>query len=487
MLGALVAPALAVDTSRPGVTVWSPSDGDSVYTVPAGVCSIAVSLIGGGGGSVPGKSHLAGAGGYLEFRMTVVAGQEFLVQAGGQGALQAGGHSGASPSGGGSVLGYGGGGASVLREGSTAQAPVLAVAGGGGGAGAGFQAVQGGDAGPTGAGGQDDTPGGGGGGGTAAAGGAGGVSTFETSTDGQPGAASLGGDAPDVAGGGGGGWFGGGSGAWAMGGSTHGGGGGAGSNHLVTDSRISQPFNRTMFPRENAQRPGRVLVSELPCSTPTLSAPTGPPTSQVPVDPAPDTVPPAVPTTTSAPTTTAAPTPTSTTASTTAPAPTAPVSPPAGPEGPAPVVPPVPPATPLTLTTDRGVITDIDPGQALTVMGTGFRPFSAATIVIYSTPVVLGTVTTDADGNFRTTVTVPTSLEAGAHSLVASGTAPDGTSRFLRMDVVMDGPAHASPPAPSGGPALAYTGAATVVPALIGVGLLAGGGGLLVAARRRAG
>ncbi|MPQ99771.1 LPXTG cell wall anchor domain-containing protein [Modestobacter sp. I12A-02628] len=157
----------------------------------------------------------------------------------------------------------------------------------------------------------------------------------------------------------------------------------------------------------------------------------------------------------------------------------------AAPTGPQrPVVPPTPPSTPLTLTTDRGAISTIDPGQALTVVGTGFRPFSLATIVIYSTPIVLGEVMTDAAGDFRTTVTVPASLEAGAHSLVASGTAPDGSSRYLRMDVVMDAPAPAA--VTDGGPQLAETGASIALPVLAGLGLLAAGAGLLVAARRRA-
>jgi hypothetical protein len=95
------------------------------------------------------------------------------------------------------------------------------------------------------------------------------------------------------------------------------------------------------------------------------------------------------------------------------------------------------PETPLTLTTDRGLITKASPGEEITVIGDGFLPFSTVTIVIHSTPTMLGQVTTDADGAFSQAVVVPADLEVGEHSLVAYGVDPDGEPHLLRMDVTV--------------------------------------------------
>jgi hypothetical protein len=153
-----------------------------------------------------------------------------------------------------------------------------------------------------------------------------------------------------------------------------------------------------------------------------------------------------------------------------------------------------PPSTPLTLTTTEGPLSRVEPGRTLTVVGSGFLPYSTATIVIYSTPQVLGTVLTDAGGNFTATVTVPADLQAGAHSLVASGVAPDGSVHALRMDVTVPGaaapagsPTSATGPAAAGpGKGLAHTGVDGVVPlALLGAVLVAAGAATVVVARRR--
>ena len=103
----------------------------------------------------------------------------------------------------------------------------------------------------------------------------------------------------------------------------------------------------------------------------------------------------------------------------------------------APQIPEAAPETPLTLTTDRGPITKASPGDELTVMGSGFLPFSTVTIVIHSTPTTLGQVTTDADGAFSQVVVIPPALEVGEHSLVAYGVDPDGEPHLLRMDVTV--------------------------------------------------
>ena len=153
------------------------------------------------------------------------------------------------------------------------------------------------------------------------------------------------------------------------------------------------------------------------------------------------------------------------------------------------------PATPpaadsrFQLTTDRGVITQAEPGQQIVVVGDGFLPGSTVFVIMYSTPVVLATPTVDADGSFRQAVTVPASLAAGEHTLVASGVDLAGDPRSLTMPVQVAG----APVPPVGTPVaapvadLAYTGTSTeVVPtALVGVAVLVLGAGLVVAGRRR--
>jgi hypothetical protein len=151
----------------------------------------------------------------------------------------------------------------------------------------------------------------------------------------------------------------------------------------------------------------------------------------------------------------------------------------------APIVPSSVPSTPLKLTTEQGTDTKLVVGEKVVVMGDGFMPFSTATVIIYSKPQVLATVVTDANGSFRVEVAVPAGLPAGTHSLVASGVAPDGTERFLRLDVTVDAAGNvAGKPASSGG-GLAYTGATPLVPALLGGATLVGGGLLVVVSRRR--
>jgi hypothetical protein len=164
----------------------------------------------------------------------------------------------------------------------------------------------------------------------------------------------------------------------------------------------------------------------------------------------------------------------------------------------APQVPATPPAdAPLTLTTTDGPITTATPGQQITVIGTGFLPYSTVTIAIYSTPVVLGTVTTDGSGAFSKLVTVPTDLAAGVHALVAYGVDPAGLAHAIRMDVTVAAavaPTPATPtsatPAAAAGPGtggLAYTGS-TFDPTPVVVGgsvLLLTGALLLVGLRRR--
>ena len=58
------------------------------------------------------------------------------------------------------------------------------------------------------------------------------------------------------------------------------------------------------------------------------------------------------------------------------------------------------------------------------VLGDGLKPNSAVRVELHSTPVLLGTGTTDANGSLRITVQMPHEVSAGTHHIVAIGTAP---------------------------------------------------------------
>jgi LPXTG-motif cell wall-anchored protein len=140
------------------------------------------------------------------------------------------------------------------------------------------------------------------------------------------------------------------------------------------------------------------------------------------------------------------------------------------------------PAAPATVPTKNGDLTlpagaksTVAPGKTVTVSGTGYAPFSTITLAIYSTPQVLTTVVTDASGNFTATVTVPAGLEAGNHTLVASGVDSSGTVRYVNLAVTVSSTGKAS---------LAYTGADVALPSIIGLVAVSLGGGLIFARRR---
>jgi hypothetical protein len=60
------------------------------------------------------------------------------------------------------------------------------------------------------------------------------------------------------------------------------------------------------------------------------------------------------------------------------------------------------------------------------VSGSNFPPSTPITVTLHSTPLVLGTPTTGADGSFSATFSVPCSVGSGAHTV--TGAAPSGQS-----------------------------------------------------------
>ncbi|MDQ2955681.1 MAG: fibronectin type III domain-containing protein [Actinomycetota bacterium] len=96
-----------------------------------------------------------------------------------------------------------------------------------------------------------------------------------------------------------------------------------------------------------------------------------------------------------------------------------------------------PTSAPTTLTTTQGVLTKVERSESITLIGAGFLPYSSVTIILYSSPVVLGTAVTDSHGDFTKQVTIPAVLSAGSHNLVATGVSPTGAVYQIRMPVTV--------------------------------------------------
>ena len=149
--------------------------------------------------------------------------------------------------------------------------------------------------------------------------------------------------------------------------------------------------------------------------------------------------------------------------------------------------------------------TSVAAGDSVTFSGTGFPADAALQIELRSTPVQLGTVTTDTSGAFRATLTVPADTTPGPHTLVVID--PDGveTATAITVTAAPDGgtPGTGQPATPGSGGvtapetgngstngtggmgSLATTGADSVPFVLAAALLLAAGIALVVRRRRR--
>jgi hypothetical protein len=80
-----------------------------------------------------------------------------------------------------------------------------------------------------------------------------------------------------------------------------------------------------------------------------------------------------------------------------------------------------------------------DAGDSLTVGASGFAPETEASVVIYSEPRQLGTLFADAQGNIQATVSLPTDLESGNHTLVITGSDKDGNLISVKFGLIVFG------------------------------------------------
>jgi len=102
----------------------------------------------------------------------------------------------------------------------------------------------------------------------------------------------------------------------------------------------------------------------------------------------------------------------------------------------------------LTPTTLTGTAPKLDPqnnvileaGQYAKTEGTGFMPNSEVEVFIFSTPILLGVLKTDANGNFIGSLPIPAGLEIGKHTIQVNGYSPESLVRSANLPVVLAAP-----------------------------------------------
>ena len=91
---------------------------------------------------------------------------------------------------------------------------------------------------------------------------------------------------------------------------------------------------------------------------------------------------------------------------------------------------------PLGLSSDGGALV-LEQDRVAQVEGTGFLSNSEVRLYVFSTPRYIGSVTTDASGNFSGKVPIPMDIPVGGHTLQANGYAKDSKVRSLSLGVVI--------------------------------------------------
>ncbi|MCC2322430.1 fibronectin type III domain-containing protein [Cellulomonas xiejunii] len=119
----------------------------------------------------------------------------------------------------------------------------------------------------------------------------------------------------------------------------------------------------------------------------------------------------------------------------------------------------------------------VDPDGFVSVSGGGFAPGEVVDVWLFSTPVLLGSVTVQADGTFAGRLRLPAGVPAGRHTLQINGTRADGTLVSVAAGVLVA--AAADEP-----DELAVTGAPAGSGALLALWLLVAGAGAVLVARR---
>jgi hypothetical protein len=84
-----------------------------------------------------------------------------------------------------------------------------------------------------------------------------------------------------------------------------------------------------------------------------------------------------------------------------------------------------------------GDLTNLHPGDTITISGTGLPPGTTLDSVLHSIPTDLGTVVAAADGSFTQTVTIPQDVVPGAHTIQVTATGPGIVSTTKQQAVTI--------------------------------------------------
>lgn len=115
------------------------------------------------------------------------------------------------------------------------------------------------------------------------------------------------------------------------------------------------------------------------------------------------------------------------------------------------------------------------PGGQFQVTASGFKPNSTVQMFVHSTPVLLATVTADANGVASARVQIPSSFTAGSsHQILAEGVDPSGGPLTDTLNITL-----------AGGSTLPFTGVDALGIGAAGAGLVGFGSFLVFAARRK--
>jgi hypothetical protein len=129
-------------------------------------------------------------------------------------------------------------------------------------------------------------------------------------------------------------------------------------------------------------------------------------------------------------------------------------------------------AAPVAGLTLRLSQTRVTRGQTISAVVGGFKPGTSGIITIASVEQQIGSFTMPLSGTTTTTITIPTNISLGAHTVFARGTAVDGTAASVSQGVtVVAGGAQVS----GDGSTLARTGAFVIPAAVVGLGLVGAG------------
>ena len=129
--------------------------------------------------------------------------------------------------------------------------------------------------------------------------------------------------------------------------------------------------------------------------------------------------------------------------------------------------------------------TSVNPGQVVTVRGSGYADGAQLTLIFESTPVELGRATADGSGSFSRDVTIPANATPGTHTIRATGLGANGSRLEQSVRVaVLGASTTGGPAAKSSG--LARTGSDNSISLTqAGAVLILVGAGLVAVVRRR--